>query len=103
MLHDLQSKTEAAFRLYCIMSALRFYIAMTQLAFDILFFGRLWGAGQEKVRILKVTKGPRNILVTEVSAISEHVSRKAFHEGNGQEEQINLMNPICKYTRLFTR
>lgn len=46
---------EAAFKLYCIMSASQFYVAMTQLAFDILFFGQHWGAEQEKVRKLKVT------------------------------------------------
>lgn len=66
------------------MSALQFfffYVAMQQLAFDILFFG--WGAGQEKVRILKVTKGPRNILVTEASAISHGWQVRPFIEEMG--------------------
>lgn len=60
------------------MSALQYYVAMTQLAFDILFFGELWGAGQEKVRKIKVTKGPCNIWVTEASAISKHMAGKSF-------------------------
>ncbi len=58
-------------------------IGMTQLAFDILFFGRLWGAGWEKVRILKVTKSPHNILVTEASAISQHMAGKPFTKDMG--------------------
>lgn len=59
------------------MSALQFY-TVTQVAFDISLFGVQWGAGQEKVRILKVTKGPHNIVVAEVSAISQHMASQAF-------------------------
>lgn len=41
--------------------ALLLYIVKPQLAFDILFFAWLWDTVQEKVRLLKVTRGPRNI------------------------------------------
>lgn len=63
---------------------LQVYIVMQQLTFYILSSGWFWDAGQEKVMILKVTKGHCNILVTGVLAIKKHMAGKAFHEGIGQ-------------------